>query len=153
MNKPVLNALEQLLKFKGWTTVPELTKTSGVKAIKVLTALNDNHDLLVLLKKTGRITGFADVQSKQREKLIHEGKVYIPSQTGYNEYKTLDYFGNKDNALFKTLSCRVTVGFFGDSRTETVVLDTPENRAVLEQHGIRNINDVKLKTIRDMWKE
>jgi hypothetical protein len=153
MIKPVYNALNQLLTFKGWTTVPELTKVSGVKAIKVLTVLNDNKDLFILLKKTGRIIGFADVASKQREKLIHEGAVYVPGQTAYGEYKTLDYFGKTDSALFDRLLCAVNSGFFSGNYQQRVILDTPENRALLGQHSIRDINTIRFRTLEQMWVE
>ena len=80
----VLDAIRQLLQFKGWTTIPEIAKIAEKKQAKVLEIVNANLPFIRRDKKRGRIVGLEGYVSEQTEYFLCN-----------NYYRIEDYYGHK----------------------------------------------------------
>ena len=134
-DKPVLEAVRAILKFKDSASIAEIAKYCGVKDRVVLDVLNKNGEMVWRNRKTGRITR-VDPRAILRKRLAESNAYYFPDTYGAwsIEGKCLRFRGH-DEVRAKLLR-RVTVGALGDCWSEEHVLDTPENRAELEADGL-----------------
>jgi len=133
---PVLGAIRAILKFRDSASVAEIAKYCGMKDRYVLDVLNANSTFVGRNRKTGRVTAVSP-KAALRKQLRESGAYYFPDTYGAwsVEGKCLRFEGHDD--IRKQISARVVVGSFGDSRNESHVIDTPENREILEAGGLR----------------
>jgi hypothetical protein len=133
---PVLDTIRALLKFKNFTTISEIASMAGIPRKKVLEVINQNDEFVWRNRKNGRITR-VDPRTTLSEQLWKSGGFYREGTFGAwsVEGRCLNFEGNAD--LRAHLKERRTVGALGDNWPVEVVLDTVENRAVIEGAGLR----------------
>lgn len=146
---PILSAIRALLKFKGSATLAEIARMAGVKQRRVLDVINANG-AYVTRTSSGKITR-VDVRTPLRKQLWESGQYYHP-----DTYGAWSVEGHclkiHDNPTTKAALEEVRrVGGLGDSYDVKVILDTPENRAALEAHGLTLWDEAMLDD--RLWKE
>ena len=135
-DKPILDAIRALLKFKDSASVREIATMAGATQRRVLDVLNLNGHMVWRNRKTGRVTK-VDPQGVLTKQLRESGEFYFPDIYGAwsVEGKCLRFSGHDD---LRTRLCEgVTVGALGDNWSESHVMDTPANRKALEAVGLK----------------
>lgn len=135
-NRPVLDAVRAVLKFKDKATISEIAKFAEIKPRHVLDVLNANGKMVWRDRKTGHVTK-VDPRGVHRKQLVESNAYYFPDTYGAwsVEGECLRFKGH--DKLNAELSEKRWVGSLGDSYQQEVVLDTPENRAALEAAGLK----------------
>jgi hypothetical protein len=133
---PILHTIRELLKFKDYTTISEIASTAGLPRKQVLETINRNGHFVWRERKNGHITK-VDPQASLREHLWKSGRYYRKGTYGAwgVEGHCLEFEGNQE--LRERLIETRRIGGFGDSYDTKIVIDTPENRAALEETGLR----------------
>lgn len=133
--RPVLDTIRALLRFKDHTTIAEIAKISGLKARHVLDVVNRNGEFVYRLRKNGNITK-VDVHTRLHKQLWESGRYYRPDTFGMFsvEGHCLKFEGHTD--LRNQLQERRIIGALGDNTETNIIADTPENRAAIEAHGL-----------------
>ena len=134
--RPVLDAIRAILKFKDHATITEIAKMAEMKQRGVLNVLNANGTMVWRNRKTGHITK-VDPRGVHRKKLVESDRYYFPDTYGAwsVEGHCLRFKGYDD--LRAKLSESRIVGAIGDNWKVEHVIDTPENRAALEAAGLK----------------
>lgn len=146
--RPVLNALREILKFKDYATVSEVAKFTGLRYAEALRRINKNGSMVWRGRQTGRITR-VDPREILREKLWKAGAYYIKTTHDYGATHGLDFVGHDE--IRKRLMTKTWGGGFGDSYQYGYIPDTPENRVILEQDGCVSSDDIVLDD--SLWVE
>ena len=131
MERPVLDAIRAILKFKDHATITEIAKMAEMKQRDVLDVLNANDSMVWHNRKNGHITK-VDPRGVLRKKLVESDRYYFTDTYGAwsVEGHCLRFNGLDD--LRATLSESRIVGTVGDNWEQKHVIDTPENRAALK---------------------
>lgn len=134
--RPVLDAIRAVLKFKDSATISEIAKYAGLTQKQVLDTINANGSMVWRNRKNGHITR-VDPRAIHRKKLLESDRYYFPDTYGAwaVEGRCLRFKGH--DSLRAQLQRGVTVGALGDNWSEKHVMDTPENRAALEAAGLK----------------
>ncbi|WP_199086039.1 hypothetical protein [Bosea sp. ASV33] len=134
--RPVLETIRALLRFKDHTTIAEIAKIGGLRARHVLDVVNRNGEFVHRVRKNGKITK-VDVQSPLRDELWKSGAFYRPDTYGAwsVEGHCLKFEGHPE--IREALQQGRWVGAICDNYEVKVIIDTPENRAALEVAGLR----------------
>lgn len=150
MERPVLDTIRALLKFKDFTTIQEIASTAGLPRKQVLETINRNGHFVWRDRSNGRITR-VDPREKLRKQLWESGKFYRPGTYGAwsVEGHCIEFHGNEE-LRSKLLETR-RVGAFGDSYDQKVIIDTPENRAAVEAAGLRDWSEAVIDD--SLWQE
>lgn len=148
--RPILDAIRSLLKFKDHTTIAEIANIAAVPKKRVLEIVNANGPYVWRIKSNGHITR-VDPQTPLREQLWTSGKYWRESTYGAwsVEGQSLDFNGNED--LKERLKIKRTVGALGDNYEVDIVLDTPDNRSAVEVAGLRPWSEAVIDD--RLWKE
>ena len=136
MERPVLDAIRAILKFKDHATITEIAKMAEMKQRDVLDVLNANGSMVWRNRKNGHITK-VDPRGVHRKKLVESDRYYF--QDTYGAWSIEGHclrFNGHDDLRAKLLDERI-VGTICDNWTEKHVIDTPENRAALEAAGLK----------------
>lgn len=135
-DKPVLDAIRSILRFRDDTSIPEIATMAGVPRRHVLDTINANGHMVWRNKKTGRVAR-VDTTTPLRKQLWESGEFYRQGTYGAwsVEGHCLEFTGHE--GLRNEIASRRTIGGLGDSSTIRIVEDTPENRAALESAGMR----------------
>lgn len=72
----VLNAIRQLLKFKGWATISEIAQIAEVKKAIALEVVNKNLPFLNIDRKSGKVVGLLTFYWEQKTAFMASGKYY-----------------------------------------------------------------------------
>lgn len=134
--RPVLDAIRAILKFKDKATVAEIARYCGYTYKQALDIINANGHMVWRDRKTGHVTK-VDPKAVHRKRLVESGNYYFP--VTYGAWSVEGYclrFDGHDE-LRQRLVETVRVGAFGDSWDQEHVIDTPENRASLEADGLK----------------
>ncbi len=151
--KKVLEALRQVLKFKSFTTLAELSSLVKYDKLRVMIILNDN-DEYIRKDKNGKILGFTDWKSKEVAKAFNAGKIYKSSLINYGAASELEVVSTDISDIrIAHIKEYYICGGFGDSYTVNVIIDKPENRAKLKELGYTNVDEYKFATLDQLWKE
>ena len=149
-DRPVLDTIRAILKFKDYATISEIAKMAEMKPRQVLEVLNANGDMVWRDRKTGHITK-ADPARVLRQRLKDSGAYYFPDTYGAwsVEGHCLRFRGHDE--LRSRLIKSVTVGALGDNWSEKHVMDTPENRTALEAAGLKEWSEDEVDE--RLWQE
>ena len=136
MDRPVLDAIRAVLKFKDKATISEIARYSELRQRHVLDVINANGSMVWRDRKTGHVTK-VDPRGILRKQLVESDAYYFPETYGAwsVEGNSLRFKGHDD--LRARLCERRLVGAIGDNWTIEQVIDTPENRAALEAEGLK----------------
>ena len=149
--KPVLRALQSLLRFKDNTTIAEIAGIAELPKAKVLDVINTNRDMLTIDRKTGKILA-ENLAANLRLKMYGEGLTYQLRDENYGADKSLQFAGHEE--FRKTHMLNTWAGGLGDCYAVSYVPATPENIAALEAEGCIFINSVSYTLTADkLWKE
>ncbi len=146
--KPVLDAIREILKFKDYATISEIAKISGLSQKETLRRINANGHMVWRNRKTGRITK-VDPPEVLRKHLWEEGRYYIQTSYDYGCQTGLDFKGHE--ALREIMTQKTIGGGIGDSYEYSYIPDTPENRLALEKDGCMFVGTVKFDD--SLWQE
>ncbi len=135
MERPILDAIRAVLKFKNTATISEIAKYAGMTYKQVLDVVNINGTMVWRNRKNGHITKI-DPRGVHRKQSVESDRYYFPDTYGAwsVEGRCLRFKGHDD--LRTQLSEKRLVGALGDCWSENHVIDTPENRAALEASGL-----------------
>lgn len=134
--RPVLDAIRAVLKFKDSATIGEIAKYAGLTHRQVLDVINANGAMVWRNRKNGHVTK-VDPRGVHRKQLVESDAYYFPDTYGAwsVEGHCLRFRGH--DKLRKSLETPHWTGGIGDSWKITKVEDTPENRASLEAAGLK----------------
>lgn len=150
IEKPVLETIRALLKFKDYTTVPEIASMAGLPRKHVLDTINTNGQFVWRERKSGRITR-VDPREALRKQLWESGKFYRQETYGAwsVEGHCLEFHGNSE--LRERLTETRRVGFIGDSYDQKVIIDTAENREAIAAAGLQEWSQAAIDD--SLWRE
>lgn len=134
----ILETIREILKFKDYTTISEISKLSGIPQAEVLRVINKNGAYVWRDRKNGRITK-VDPRSKLIKDLWNSGDYYNITSYGawaHEGYKIEVPKGQEEKISHLTIE-RV-VGAIGDSWYKTLVEATEENIKEVELLGFTN---------------
>lgn len=136
MERPVLDAIRAVLKFKDKATISEIARYAELRQRHVLDVINANGSMVWRDRKTGHVTK-VDPRVVLRKQLVESDAYYFPDTYGAwsVEGRCLRFKGHGD--LRERLCESRLVGALGDCWNEKHVIDTPENRAALEADGLK----------------
>ncbi len=144
----IIDVLCEILTFKSSTTISELSSYSKKSKLETLQIINQNKDLLRLDKK-GHIFGFVDVRGIYLNKARKEGLTYRTEIINYGAATELSCLNPKIDQYKQTYWC----GGLGDCYSVQVILDSEENRKLIENLGIVDAVNFVTPTIEELWKE
>lgn len=135
-DRPVLDAIRAILKFKDAATISEIAKYSSRTHRHVYDTINANGAMVWRDRKNGHVTK-VDPRGVHRKQLVEGDQYYFLDTYGAwsVEGQCLRFKGHDD--LRKSLETPHWTGGIGDSWKITKVEDTPENRAALEATGLK----------------
>lgn len=148
MKKPVLEALQALLLHKSFTTYAEVASVAGVKKLLAVKVLNSNAALVIMDKKTGKITGLVDMVARAKNEAFANGITYIvrPKEP---------YFGamidiRNPKILAQVADCE---SYTPSERNEKFIKFTDANIEKLDKLGMVNSNLYKVPAFSTYWDE
>lgn len=125
----IWQAIGELLQMKNYCTIADIARITGKKQAHVLHEVNRNKDLLKIDRNKGRITGFQDIITRQRNEAFEAGKCYKLDKCYID---ILDIRNPNFSHLFE----KISYGAYTDVYNVSVIKDTPENRKALEDGGL-----------------
>lgn len=136
IDRPVLNAIRAVLKFKDYATIAEIAKLAEMKQRQVLDVINANGHMVWRNRKNGHITK-VDPRAIHRKQLVESDRYYFRESYGAwsHEGYCLRFKGHDD--LRQALQDKHWTGGIGDSWQITKVEDTSANRAALDAAGLK----------------
>jgi hypothetical protein len=146
----VLETVRDLLRFKSYTTIPEIAKISGMKQADVLKIINENGKYVFRERKNGHIVKI-DTHTPLREKLWASGKYYRKESYGAWSYEGDQLKFNGHDELKNEMQETIWQGGLGDCYQKTLVFDTPDNRQKLHDVGLSDWENVVIDD--QLWKE
>jgi hypothetical protein len=142
-----VKTIQKLLEIKSKVSVFEIASYTARKKSEVLDEIIKNKSLL-RFDKNGKIIKFANVRQIQLEDKFENGQVYRVDPINYGADKVLTW----NDARAEKLKESYWEGGFGDCREIKVILDTKENRKILEDLGVVEITTAKTDPIESLWK-
>lgn len=137
--RPVLDAIRALLKFKDYATIAEIAKMSGKTQRQVLDVLNTNGQFVHRYRATGRIAR-VDPREQLRAKLRKQGHFWWVEEYDYGHTKGLRFENHPE--LWDEMTKSATGGFIGDSYGYRYVPITDENITKLRAAGMVPFEEV-----------
>lgn len=134
MDKPVLDAIRELLKFKDNTTVAEIAGIAGVSRRVALEVINRNGHMVYRDRKSGKIVRI-DPRGGLRERLWKSGKFYRETLHDWGSREGYEFVGNDE--LRAQVEKPTYGGGIGDSYPYKIIERTEENRKMMEEAGLR----------------
>ncbi|VVC05163.1 Uncharacterised protein [uncultured archaeon] len=150
--KPILEAIREVLKFKEYTTVSEISKLTGISALKILQVLNHNEAYLQKNSKNGRIIGVDSENTLKQKSLamaVYNGKYYTVEDGNYGIWHNLKF--NRHEKIRSEIEIEDWEGGYGDALHVKRVSDIPENRAKLEADGCHDSKGIVFDD--SLWEE
>lgn len=134
--RPVLDAIRAVLKFKDRATISEIAKYASLTHKQVLDTINTNGSMVWRDRKTGHVTK-VDPRGVHRRQLVESDAYYFPDTYGAwaVEGRCLRFKGH-DDVRARLAESRL-VGALGDCWRTDIIPDTPETRAALEAAGLK----------------
>ncbi len=147
----VYEAINELLKFKGFCSYAEIAQVSGLKKIEVLKILNNNRVLLKLHSKhSDRIIGLTN--NNIICTITEDGKRYWLEGENYGCIEVIRFKGN--NLLQKKLEKQYICGGMGDNYPIMCIQNTKENLDEVRAAGLLTYEELnKEHTVLKYWKE
>ena len=134
----ILETIREILKFKDYATISEVSKISGIPQAQVLKILNDNGPYVWRNRKNGRITR-VDPRSKLVENLWNSGEYYKIVSYGAWSHEGYEIKVPEDKKeVISHLTERQILGAIGDSWCLDIVEATEENIKEVESLGFIN---------------
>ena len=134
----ILETIREILKFKDYATISEISKISGIPQAQVLKIINDNGAYVWRNRKNGRITK-VDPRSKLVKNLWNSGEYYNIVSYGawsHEGYRIEVPKGQEEK--ISHLSVKQATGAIGDSWYLDIVEATDENIKEVESLGFTN---------------
>lgn len=136
MTAKVLDTIRALLQFKNSTTIAEIASIAGLPRRHVLDVINRNGAYVFRNRKTGHVTGI-ELHKPLREKLWNSGEFYRIDSYGAWSHEGDQITLEGHPSLVERLKRPRVTGGIGDSWTIHIIEATPENKAIVEDEGIR----------------
>lgn len=134
----ILQTIREILKFKDYATISEISKLSGIPQAQVLKIINKNGPYVWRNRKNGRITK-VDPRSKLVENLWNSGDYYNIVSYGAWAHEGYQIKVVKEREdLISHLSVKQVTGAIGDSWYLDIVKATDENIKEVESLGFIN---------------
>ena len=133
-DKPIFYTIQQLLKFKNFTTLSEISKISGIKQQKVLEVINTNGHGVYRLDKNGRITKISF--SNTRNSMWEGGNYYKIREDSLYSRKHFDIVTKLHSDLYNKLKSDYIDGYYGQ-HTVTDIKYTDENLNIILEYGLK----------------
>ena len=134
----ILETIREILKFKDYATISEISKLSGIPQAEVLKVINKNGNYVWRNRKNGRITK-VDPRSKLVENLWASGEYYNVVSYGAWAHEGYKIEVTKDQEeKISHLTVERVVGAIGDSWYKTLVEATEDNIKEVELLGFTN---------------
>lgn len=148
--RPVLDAIRAVLKFKDSATISEIARYAELRHRHVLDVVNANGEMIWRDRKTGHITK-VDPRGVHRKMLVESDAYYFPDTYGAwsVEGYCLRFKGHDD--LRKEMMDSRLIGSLGDCWTIEIIPDTEANRARLEAAGLKLWDESEADE--RLWKE
>lgn len=141
--RPILEAIRAVLKFKDHATIAEIARYAECKQRHVLDVINANGSMVWRNRKSGHVTK-VDPRGVLRKRLTESDQYYFPDTYGAWSVEGHSLRFNGHEALKERLQRPHVTGGLGDSWTIQIILDTPENRAALEAEGLKLWSDSEI---------
>jgi hypothetical protein len=142
-----LKTIQKLLGIKSKVSIFEIASYTARKKSEVLDEIIKNKSLLIF-DKDGKIINLANVRQKQLLNKFQSGQVYKVHLINYGTDKALEWNDDRAEKLKKSY----WEGGFGDCVEIKVILDTKDNRKLLEDLGVVEITAAKTEPIESLWK-
>ena len=134
----ILETIREILKFKDYATISEVSKLSGISQAEVLKIINKNGAYVWRNRKNGRITR-VDPRSKLIKDLWNSGEYYSIVSYGAWSHEGYEIKVPEDKKeVISHLSVKQCTGGIGDSWYITLVEATDENIKEVESLGFTN---------------
>ena len=134
----ILQTIREILKFKDYATISEISKLSGIPQAQVLTIINKNGPYVWRNRKNGRITK-VDPRSKLVENLWNSGEYYRVVSYGAWVHEGYKIEVPKDQEeKISHLTVKQVTGGIGDSWYLTLVEANDKNIKEVESLGFTN---------------
>ena len=134
----ILETIREILKFKDYATISEISKISGIPQAEVLKVVNKNGAYVWRTRNNGRITR-VDPRSKLIEDLWNSGEYYSIVSYGAWSHEGYEIKVPEDKkGVISHLSVKQCTGGIGDSWYITLVEATDENTKEVESLGFTN---------------
>jgi len=147
---PILDALREILQFKTYATIEEISEISERPLSAVIKTMNRNKRLISVNQINGKITKEI-VQNELRDELRRSGAFFWRMMTDFGLIYSLEFNGHDDvrkNLTTQTFIEAVGLSFSGYYK---YVPDTEENRAILVADKCIFIDDIPIDD--RLWKE
>lgn len=153
--KPILEALKSLLTFQKSATYSELASVSGKKKMEVLNCLNLNSALITKKKKGEQsiITGFADIKQIQRVMSIKSGESFCQDLSYNRCERDRPYMIWCTNPKADKLRTTEKTEVIYTILPAGIIENTEENIQQLLEMGLIHADNIKLKTLEELWQE
>lgn len=152
----VLEALVELDRLKGWTTIAELASVSEEKKLRVTQELNLNKSFINVDPNSGKISLKKDLHHQYPDRYYcNPGRQVVSSSTGKIEMVAVigAYYNSNyelPNHLYENIGKELTFDYLTPSRDVFAVRDTPGNRQALRDRGLLHYSEFRLH---DFWEE
>lgn len=146
----LIETIQRLLQIKKSCTISEIANTCGKKKMDVLKEITDNKKLLYFDTR-GAITGLVNTNREQIDRMVKNGTAYITSLISYGAETIINWNHPEAEKLMQDHY----EGCYGDCTKIRVILDTPENRKVIEAYGVKYVNNITtadLEPFERYWK-
>lgn len=148
-DKPVLAVLREILRFKGSATPAEIARLAKLQPLYVLRVLNANEKLLKrskgkIVQENARLTWLAQQWNAGAYFVARDFSDDEDVRKRLGGY--LEFMGHSD---FRKAAEKTIMRTYGK---ETVVPDTPENRAALVERGCHPWHSISSNDDR-LWQE
>src|SRR5882757_754582 len=147
---PILDALREILQFKNYATIEEISEISERPLSAVIKTMNRNKRLISVNQINGKITKEI-VQSELRYELCESGGFFwnTTMMTDLGCIYKLEFKSHSD--VRQKISKQLFLETIGLSGYYTYVPDTDENRAILVADKCIFIDDIPIDD--RLWKE
>ena len=134
----ILETIREILKFKDYATISEISKLSGIPQAQVLKIINKNSAYVWRNRKNGRITK-VDPRTQLIKDLWDSGEYYRIDSYGAWSTEGYKIKVTKDQEeKISHLTAKRVVGVIGDSWYITLVEATEDNIKEVELLGFTN---------------
>ena len=134
----ILETIREILKFKDYATISEISKLSGIPQAEVLKIINKNSAYVWRNRKNGRITK-VDPRTQLIKDLWDSGEYYRIDSYGAWSTEGYKIKVTKDQEeKISHLTAKRVVGVIGDSWYITLVEATEDNIKEVELLGFTN---------------
>lgn len=145
----IFETIQKLIRVQGYASLSSIAECSGLSKKRVLDILDANKGLF-RREKAKIVSVQPEYVGAAVANARNSGKVFWQVKISYGCATSLEWYNNPEaDKLRKGYCC----GGLGDSYVSQVVLDTLENRAALEELGMKDTIDPKEWEGYLAWKE